>query len=265
MPFHQNQLAYWYIDENGDFRVEHIHFFDPDFPHSDFTIGHNLTTLIDKNGRSYAYRRNKYEYESGKMYDQETWKWQHYDDTEGTITHGQDFDGLPVYYGAIITGKSDYVPGSFRELEHNCPKFWSDIVWAQQLAAAGTADTIGCPGFCMLDIDTTTAPTYKINCEVGAISAGSIANGHLSTGNLLEHYHTYNRIFINGNMNNGNVLVFDTAQRHKLQNAIEFPVCCNEDFDPLNRIRTELGDGEVKVATQKKNSIEVELWHEFDC
>jgi len=257
--------AYWFIDENGHFRVEHISYFDPAFAHSDYTVGYDLTTLMDRGGRSFAYRRNKYEYETGRMYDQERWSWQYYEGTEGTIPHNTEFEGLPLYYGAAAGHKSDYVSGEFKEKEHACPRFWTDIDWGEQLVAAGEVDTINCDGFLMVDVDLTTAPNYKVFCETGLLSGVSIANGHLSTENLLEHYHTYDRIFLEGNMNDGNVMTFDTAQKHKLQESIEFPVCCDESFDPLNRIRTELGDGEVKAAVQKKQSIEVELWHEFDC
>jgi len=255
--------AYWFIDENGDFRIEHIYYFDPAFPHSDYTVGHDLNTVMDRGGRSFAYRRNKYEYETGRLYDREIWTWQHYEGTEGGGVHSADFDGVPIFYGPLIGQKSDYVPGDFKEKEHASPKFWTDIFWGQGLAG-GLPDTIKCNGLCMLDV-ITTAPNNKINCEVGILSGVSRANTHLSTANLQNHYHQYDRIFINGNMNSGDVLTFQTAQKHKLQDPIEFPLCCDDTFDPLNRIRTGLGDGRVKAAVQKKQSLEVELWHDFDC
>ena len=267
--------AYWFIDENGHFRIEHIHYFDPDFAHSDFEVGRDLTTLIDRSGRSYAYRRNKYEYETGRMYDQEQWTWQHwegYEGGDGTIRHGTDFDcnGVaPVYYGATEDAKSVYVPGEFRELEHPTPNVWTDIYWAYQLiAASGAASDIECPGWLMFDYDAAT--TY-IRCETGLYSNANTINGHCSMANLLGNYHTYNRIFLNGTMLFGSshaswpITSFDTAQKHKIQIPIEFPYCCEESFDPLNQVKTGLGDGEVKTATQNQHSIEVELRHEFDC
>jgi len=262
--------AYWFIDENGAFRVEHIHYFDPDFAHSDYTLNHDLTRVMDKGGRSFAYRKNKYEYDTGRLYDQERWSWQYYEGTEGGLAHGSDFQGVPIFYGAAENQKSDYVPGDFKEKEFANMSFWSDITWAWGIAtnppnAAGTGqpDTIGCPGFCFLDVDTGTS---HIRCETGALSGGAnILNGHCSTANLLNHYHQYDRIFLTGDMNSGDVTTFQTAQKHKLQDPVEFPICCDESFDPLNPVRTELGDGQVKAATRKQNSLEVELWHEFDC
>ena len=262
--------AYWFIDENGDLRIEHIHYFDPDFAHSDYVVGRDLNTVMDRSGRSFAYRRNKYEYETGRMYDQEKWTWQHYEGTEGSATHGSDFEGVPIFYGAAEGDKSVYVPGVFKEREFACPKFWTDVEWGWDIATnppnatpgSGEPDTISEFGFLMLDVHITT---NYIRCEVGILSTINIANGHLSTANLQDHYHQYDRIFLSGDMNSGDVTTFQTAQKHKLQEPIEFPLCCDEDFDPLNRIRTGLGDGEVKAAVQKKQSMEVELWHEFDC
>ena len=257
--------AYWFFDENGDFRIEHIYYFDPAFPESDYTIGTDLNTVMDRGGRSYAYRRNKYEYETGRMYDQEKWTWQHFEGTEAAVVHGSDFEGVPVFYGAAVGEKSNYVPGEFKEKELATPSFWADIEWAWALVAAGTLSSISCPtGFCMLDILPAAVPP-RTRCEVGAISGVNTVNAHCSTANLLDNYHQYDRIFKYGDMNSGDVLSFQTAQKHKLQDPIEFPLCCNDTFDPLNRIRTGLGDGEVKAAVQKKQSIEVELWHEFDC
>jgi hypothetical protein len=254
--------AYWFIDENGAFRIEHIHYFDPDFAHSNYTVNNDLTRVTDSSGRSFAYRKNKYEYETGRMYDQETWEWEHYTGTEGGVTHGQDFAGVPIFYGTSVNQKSAYVPGEFKEKKHSTNKFWADIVWAYGLIAAASPDSIRCDGYLFCDIDTGT---NIIRCENGVLSAASIQNGHCCTANLQDYYHQYDRIFLNGDMNSGDVLVFETAQKHKLQDPIEFPICCTEDFDPLDPIRTELGDGQVKTATWKKNSIEVELWHEFDC
>lgn len=250
--------AYWYIDQNGSLRIEHIHFFDPDFPYSDFGIDTNLKEIISNNGRSYAHRRNKYSYEDGRMYDQETFSWQHYQGSEGGVAHGLDFEGVPIYYGAGANFKNGCVPGAFRELEIPTSKYWSDITWAYGLRPAGTnsADTIACPGYLMLDIDPAT---QYIQCEASILAAGNIRNMHLSTAGLQNHYFQYDRMFLTGNMNSGGVVAFQTAKKFKLQEKIEYPYCCIDTFDPMKQIRTEMGDGTVKSASIKKRSIEVEL------
>jgi len=249
--------AYWFIDENGHFRVEHIHYFDPDFAHSDFQSSIDLTKLVSSNGKVFAYHRNKYTYETGNLYDQERWTWQHYEETEAGYAHGVDFEGVPIFYGSAINQKSDCVPGNFKEKEFAIPNMWTDIPWAVLLFdGAGVAGDINCPGFCLMDIDSGTS---RVRCEVGILSAANQINGHLSTANLQDHYFTWDRIFLDGDMNTGTVVLFDSEQKHKIQEAIEFEHCCLDGFDPLDLITTELGEGAVKSAVQKKRSIEIEL------
>lgn len=255
--------AYWYIDQNGEFRIEHLHFFDPDFAHSDFADGIDLTALAARCQPTYASRRNKYEFLIDHLFDSEIWKWQHYEDTEGTITHGSDFDAPPIFYGTALGAKSDCVPGDFKEKEWYSPNFWSDIYWAYQLLAAGTPDTISCPGLCFIDIDTAPAPD-QVRCETGAISALSTINGHCSTANLLEAYHTYGRVFLQGYMNDAAAAVIDTFDSEidkQLQDKIEFPLCCDEEFDPMDYIVTEMGSGRLYSAelSRLNRSLTVQL------
>jgi len=252
--------AYWYIDQNGEFRIEHIHFFDPDFPESDFEPSTDLTRLISNNGRSFAYRRNKYSYETGKLYDQEFWSWQHYEGTEGGAAHLNDFTGVPIFYGTAVDTKSDCVPGEFKEKEIATPDLWSDIEWLISLLGLGVPnpDAVNCNGTLMIDADDSFVPA-RVRITAGAISAANRVNGSLSTANLQNDYFTWDRIFLTGGMNNVYPVTFDSEIKKQLQEAIEYKMCCDDDFDPLDYVRTELGDGKVKSATIKKRSIEIEL------
>lgn len=254
--------AYWYVDENGDFRIEHISFFLPGFAHSSFGASAiDLTAMLAPQHRnSFAYRRNKYTHSADLLFDQECWTWQHYEGTEGTIAHGSDFVGAPIFYGASADEKYDCVPGDFKEKKWDTPKWWSDIYWAQQLQAAGTASTINCGGLCFADVDTAPVPD-RIRCEPGAISGGNVINGHCSTANLHDYYHTWNRIFLTGNMNNTPAVAFDSAIKKKLQEKITFPVCCM-DFDPLAGITTEMGVGLIHSASIDKKSVTIELLYD---
>lgn len=251
--------CYWYIDQNGDFRIEHISFFLPGFAHSDFGVGIDLTTLYEKD-RSYAYRRNKYGYVTDKLFDQEKWSWQHYWGDEGGQTHGEDFQGVPIFYNALDT-KSDCVPGEFKEKDVATPKLWTDCEWAVALA---NPDDINCNGWfmCVTDWDEDPLQNCDILCEVGLLSGGNHSNGHLSTANLMEHYFTWDRIFLDGNMNDGNVVLFDSAIRKKLQDEIEFPLCCDDDFDAMDYVTTEMGDGAVQSATQSPYSMQIQLLYD---
>ena len=259
--------AYWYFDSDGNFRIEHISYFLSDFPYSDFDSHIDLTEILS-GCHNFAERKNKYTHQSDKLFDQERWKWQHYYGTEGTITHGADFQGLPVFYGITEGDKSDCVPGEFKEKEIISSYFWSDIYWAYQLIAAGEIDTIGCPGFCFVDVHDPTGSAY-IRCETGQLSAIAppigVINGHCSTANLQAHYHTWDRIFLTGTMNNGSINEinnFDSAIKKKLQDEIEFPLCCDTEFDPMKQVTTEMGDGAVYSAVQTKYSVKIQLLYD---
>lgn len=61
--------CYWFIDENGKFRVEHIQYFRNGGSYSVApVVGVDLTTLIlPRNGKPWAFARNQYEYEKPTM------------------------------------------------------------------------------------------------------------------------------------------------------------------------------------------------------
>ena len=80
----------------------------------------------------------------------------------------------------------------------------------------------------------------------------------------MENYFTWDRIFLTGTMNGSDVspvTTFDSEIRKELQIEIEFPLCCDEDFNPLDFIVTEMGSGQVEVAviSSLRNSMSVEL------
>ena len=61
--------CYWFIDDNGKFRVEHIQYFRNGGSYSGLpVVGVDLTTLIfPRNGKQWAFARNQYKYEKPTM------------------------------------------------------------------------------------------------------------------------------------------------------------------------------------------------------
>jgi hypothetical protein len=96
----------------------------------------------------------------------------------------------------------------------------------------------------------------------------NVINGHLSTANLQAAYHTWDRIFLTGHMNNSatppavEITDFDSAIKKVLQESIEFPICCDEELDPLDFIVTEMGSGTLYSAIVNKRSLKVELLYD---
>jgi len=113
-------------------------------------------------------------------------------------------------------------------------------------------------------------PNWNIWSDTGALDCQILPNVHLSTANLQASYFTWDRIFLTGHLNNGatglpacsEITVFNSAIRKKLQEEIEFPICCDEDFDPMDCITTEMGDGEVYQAVRTMKSIKVQLLYD---
>lgn len=61
--------CYWFIDDNGKFRIEHIQYFRNGGSYSGLpVVGVDLTTLIfPRNGKQWAFARNQYKYEKPTM------------------------------------------------------------------------------------------------------------------------------------------------------------------------------------------------------
>ena len=255
--------AYWYIDSDGYFRIEHISYFMPEFPYSDFGPWVDLSALMS-GCNSYAYRRNKYKYLTDKLFDQERWEWQEGD--EATISsHGVDFQGVPIYYGDNVGKKSDCVLGEFKEKVISTPYLWTDIPWAYGLA---NPDDIPDSGYLMLIRVDVAIYGWQVLCGVGALTNTVLQNVDLSTANLMIDYFQWDRIFLNGSMNYGatppqlEITDFDSAQKLKLQDEIEFPLCCKDEFDPMKTIITEMGEGTIHSAVQTPYSLKMQLLYD---
>jgi hypothetical protein len=261
--FRERFNAYWYIDEYGDLRIEHISFFLPEFPYSDFGPWIDLTQLLS-NCQTFAYRRNKYKYLTEELFDQETWSWQHWEGEEEEIVHNVNFQGTPIYYGAALGTKSDCVPGEFKTKDSATPNIHSDYPWVSAQILALNPDVLGCPGFMLLHLHHV-GPAYFMAGDDGAIDGVATANVFLSTANLQANFFTWERIFLTGVMNGSGVapiIDFQSEIKKKLQNEIEFPLCCTDEFDPMKTIITEMGDGVVYSAVQTPYSVKIQLLYD---
>lgn len=111
--------VYWYIDTNGKFRLEHIYYFDPDFPHAAHTDvrneGFDVTSITAKNGKSYAWRKNKIYYDKQLYLYSENFKTNN--------ASNEDFVGEPIEYDASCALEFPEV----RESDHELNDVTTDI------------------------------------------------------------------------------------------------------------------------------------------
>lgn len=110
--------VYWYIDINGDFRIEHLHFFEHDFADRDHTLlpdDIDITALLDKfTGRALGYGKNKWDYLSD-IPSQEILT------LMDAVT--EDFVGLPIFYDIECTYNWPQI--TIKNIDH--PDLFTDL------------------------------------------------------------------------------------------------------------------------------------------
>ena len=75
-------------------------------------------------------------------------------------------------------------------------------------------------------------------------------NGTLSIKRLVDRYYKDGRSALIGQVNGIDTL-FNSTTRLKVQDGLEFPICCDDDFDPRKNIKTLIGIGRTTSADHK--------------
>lgn len=111
--------CYWYIDSNGDLRIEHLYYFEHDFPdrdHTDLPDDIDLTAINNEyTGKSIAIYKNKWKHLESELPSQEA--------LTMMAADGEDFVGLPIYYNVDCT--YNYPKIVIKEYEDN--EFMTDV------------------------------------------------------------------------------------------------------------------------------------------
>ena len=215
MLFIENTFnAFWFIDDNGDFRIEHESYFNRtvDFDLTQFESGYWIANM------------NKWTYDRDKMPSREHFEWMEVSDA--------DFAGVDIVYEKLAVGNK--VKDS--QLNRVLP-ITTDITYAYSHQSDISND-----GWIFL----CTGSDYIVNSEAGTLSSDTLFNGHLAWSNLHKHYWKHGRVLDIGTMNNNNT-AFSDVQRNIKQIEITYPTY-SSDFNPDGLKTTELGDGEVGEA-----------------
>ena len=222
--------AYWYIDADGDFRVEHRYWFD--LMH---TSGLNLTTY---ESGIYLKGGNAFTWEKDRMYQRESW--------ETVEANGEDFVGEDITYSTSETYPN--TRDSKLSVSIDYPYLHDN------LGSISTGEFILL--HCIQD-----SGYYVIQNETGIISSTSVANGHFSLANLHDSYHRYGRITKTGTLNDSDV-TFESWQRFKLQKTVRFLYTSDVNF--TDEITTDEGVGWIKSITRHliTDLVEIELLHD---
>lgn len=232
--FRESFNAYWFIDTNGNLRVEHESWFNR-------VVTYDLT---DAYYNKFSVGKNKYSYDKIKAPKIERFKWK--------SAIGTDFIGADITYSGTCTTNEPSQMVSNRGLSYVQTDLYN-------LVTLGTS--AGRDGFVLLD----TMNLFVVQSDYGKISGLLLTNAHLSWANLHYNYHRHGRVLLNGMMNLEST-IFLSARRYKKQEEVSFPFCCNDAINPLQDLITTLvGNGVIDEAEHdfKTDEIKVNLLHDF--
>jgi len=222
--------AFWYVDADGDVRIEHRKWFD--------LMRENTINLKTYDNGIYLRGSNTFTWEKDKSYHRETW--------ELVESENEDFLGRDITYST-----SETYPQTKEHrytISIDWPYFYENI------------DSASVSEFMMLHCELDSG-YYVIQNTTGVLSGTSVANGYFSLANLHNVYHRYGRMAQSGNLN-GSDVTFESWQRFKKQKTIRFLYTSDVNFN--DDIETDEGTGWPDKITRHlvTDLVEVELLHD---
>lgn len=217
--------CYWFI-EDGKFKIEHIQYFRNGGSYSGGAIlSHDLTKELNlRNGKPWAFNTSEYSFDKVDLPERYQFEWM--DDVTAA------FEGLPIQ---VI---SKYVtPGKVEEI--NISNFTSDIDMMLL-----NPSNISSDGFALFAaVPPTSGSQWILPFTRQTINGVEyfLQNGYLAFINLQSPYWMYDlparRVSINGSE------VYAYGIERKKKQTFSFPA--NDDPDPMQLIKTYIGNGQV--------------------
>ena len=226
---------YWWIDGQGNFKIEHIHYFKNGRSYTTAYIGVNLTTLIEpRTGKAWGYHTKKYRYIKEKMPEQYTFGWMD--------KQSEYFDGYPVKINSGFVEKGLFI-------DRKVQKFSSEL----SLAVA-FPDNFAVEGFFIMGAEFSggewTVPYESLS--VGSFTNILAQNGWWSFYYIHDKFWRHYLPSPDANINGTDITAI-TTQRGKEQTLV-FPAGMNPD--PTRLITSGIGnceidEMEINLATRK--------------
>lgn len=204
---------YWFVDEDGFVRIEHISWF-------------TRTQILSLIGTSINTDSDVVSFENEQRPGVENYSFME--------AQNDDFSGLPITYDSPCTVQNFKI----QTVEHSVTDVTTDV----QLILDDPG-SIALSGFVLV-----TTWQNSIYPSQGKITGAFYYNNDLSWANLHFNYHRWERVLLSGNMN-GNVQPFATQTPTRKQIAQYYIDCCF-DFSPFRAyIETSQGNGTLKQAS----------------
>ncbi len=213
-------------------RIEHVSYFSQ-------SNGLDLTAAPFSN---YVDGKTETTYDNSEAAKGERWEWME--------TVSVMFTCLPIRYDAecLLSDATD-------ETLYTAADMNSDVLYIQ-----GNPDRVDDRGFVPIAAYRNGSDYYLVQ-ETNALDGNLYPNSHMAWGNLLEHYHTYDRLYPTGTLN-GVSTTFDSAKRRKVGEELEI-ILSNSSYWTVysagDLIETQIGIGEVDKATYETRDCKLSL------
>ena len=214
---------YWYIDDDGAFRIEHKMYFD--YLYFDCTPILTSTYLAYKpEVDALTYIARKEEIASREEF---TWAQNTYEDA--------DFNGLPIIYDVFETST-------------NIKKYELGLTTdVNFLVNSADSSKSGWVYYHVKYFDLAT-DIYIVDYTVGTLSSTEKLNGYFSWANIHNNYWSYGRMSENANINGVDVTA-DSVIPFVEQEGIKFPYPTAISW--YTRITTSMGDAYIISMTRE--------------
>lgn len=205
----------------SELRIEHVSYFTTATgldltasPYSDYIDGKISTT-----------------YDNTDAAKSERWEWME--------TVSPMFTCIPIRYAeeCLLSDAQD-------EITYPAQDMNSDILYIQ-----GNPDRVDDKGFVPVAAYRNGSDYYLVQ-ETNLVDSNLYPNSHLAWANLLAHYHTYERLYPTGTMNNVST-TFDSSKRRKIGEQIDIILSNASYWNAFNAgssVETVIGVGEVTRA-----------------
>lgn len=207
-----------YRIEGSELRIEHVSYFTS-------SAGLDLTA---EPYATYIDGKTQTSYDNTDAAKSEMWRWME--------TVSPMFTCVPIRYDeeCLLSDAQDELPYTAEDMN-------SDVLYIQ-----GNPDRVDDRGFVPIAAHRNGSDYYLIQ-ETNVVDGNLYPNSHLAWGNLLEHYHTYERLYSTGTLN-GVATTFDSARRRMVGEPIDI-ILSNASYWNVysagDLIETALGVGEV--------------------
>lgn len=230
----------WDIDtDTNKFIIEHESYFNKN-------VGLNLVGRYDSKLREGL---NQYSYDLDNMPKRMTFQM-----PDNKNQYSYDFKGMPILYNNSCAGKGDktdedvVVENIITDVEHCLRNSSSD------------SSVVSDEGFVLIACDATNT----IITEYPILDSEGTINNALSWAHIQEKYYKHNQPFKEINMN-GTDQTAKSVRPTRKQVPLNVMLCCEESFNPDDKVITGLGEGIVQNATFNLYNDTLELELLFDA